>query len=313
MSLVNPQNLQRLKFLFDLHGYVIVRNVLDKDELDSANRAIDLHEFQVRSSEGIRNASSTSPFGGGRGRMDMGGMLGWSEGQRDVFRKCLAHPNLVSVLHELLGTGYRLDHSPLVIGQEKGSEGFELHGGSLTSDGKFIPELQYRCKNETIYNTLLGVSFQLSGQQLDEGGYCVVGGSHKINFPPPKDIMNGSDSDFFRDYVHQPVTNPGDVILFSEATIHGCLPWKSDRQRRIALYRFSPSHLAFARGYTDPSWPASFTQGLTEEQAAVILPPYLNMYDRPYLDENGKLSTVPRGRSQAKKDFDNQVFGARYY
>ena len=86
-------------------------------------------------------------------------MLGWEGQGGEVFRNMLAHPNLVEYLHVLVGEGYRLDHSPLVIGQEKGSEGFSLHGGSLTSNNEFIPELQYVCRQGSIYNSLLAASF----------------------------------------------------------------------------------------------------------------------------------------------------------
>lgn len=56
----------------------------------------------------------------------------------------------------------------------------------------------------------------------------MVGGSHKINFAPTSEIMNGEDPEFLENYVKQPVCGAGDVVLFSEATIHGCLPWTAD-------------------------------------------------------------------------------------
>jgi hypothetical protein len=51
------------------------------------------------------------------GRLDMGGMLGWEEPHREIFRNLLAHPKLVPYLHMVIGEGYRLDHSPLIIAQ----------------------------------------------------------------------------------------------------------------------------------------------------------------------------------------------------
>ena len=77
------------------------------------------------------------------GRFDMGGILGWDAPHRDSFRKFLCHPNVVPYIHLLVGKGYRLDHSPLVIAQQKGSEGFSLHGGSITPDGDLTPDLLY--------------------------------------------------------------------------------------------------------------------------------------------------------------------------
>ena len=34
--------------------------------------------------------------------------------------------------------------------------------------------------------------------------------------------------------------NAGDVVIFTEATTHGTLPWKGAEQRRNIIYRFSP-------------------------------------------------------------------------
>ena len=47
-----------------------------------------------------------------------------------------------------------------------------------------------------------------------------------------------------REHVYQPVTKAGDVVFFSEATVHGAAPWTAEHQRRIALYRFAPSEIA---------------------------------------------------------------------
>jgi len=303
--------MDRVKFLFDLRGYFIIRNVLSPREIDLANSAIDKHKFYERK-DNLRLTKDNSKLSGdmSSGRLDMGGMLGWSEGS-DIFREFLVHPKVVPYLNELVGEGFRLDHSPLVIAQNIGSEGFSLHGGSISSrSGKFVPQLQYVCKEKTIYNSLLAVSFQLTDHNEGSGGFCVVPGSHKINFKPSLEMMDGSDEDFFSDCVVQPVTKAGDVILFSEATIHGCLPWKANYQRRVALYRYSPSNIAFARGYST-GWPDSYLNGMTKQQLSVMQPPYHPIYDRECLDSDSNI--VSKGRSKEKKEFDQLVFSEPYY
>lgn len=302
--------MERAKFLFDLRGYIVLRQVLSETEVKLANEAINRHEFHEREGS-VRLATKESKFSGEGGRYDMAGMLGWKNGDNEIFRKLLVHPKLVPYLHLLVGKGYRLDHFPLILAQNKGTEGFGLHGGPITSSGNFIPQLQYVCKNNEIYNSLLAVSFQLTDHNKDDGGFCVVPGSHKINFPPLHELMQGEDQELNNECIVQPCTKAGDVILFSEATIHGCLPWKADYQRRVALYRFSPSHLAFARGYSD-SWPSEFLDGMTDEQLTVMQPPYHPMYDRPCLNSDGSLGQ-PRTRSEEKKNFDKLVFGRDYY
>lgn len=311
--------LKRARFLFDLNGYIVIRNVLSAEELAQANAAIDRHrgEFAERSEDIVRNTPSGTrkelAGDGTTGRLDLGGMLGWSEKQdRDVFRQMLVHEKLVPYFHMLLGTGYRLDHSPLVICQKYGSEGFSLHGGPVLEDGQMNRDLLYACHGEQVHNSLVAASFQLSDHNQGDGGFCVVRGSHKMNFPMSPEMKNGEDEEFLRDYVVQPETKAGDVVIFSEATVHGSLAWTvENRERRIALYRFAPSNFAYARGYSE-GWPSSYLDGMTPEQLGVMCPPYNSRFDRPLLDEFGK-SANPKTRDPEKKAFDKKVFGVEYF
>merc|ERR1711865_538399 len=84
-----------------------------------------------------------------------------------------------------------MDHLPLGILQNRGSEGFALHGGPLNSEGQFNPTLQYRCMAGTMFNSLLAMSVQLSDHDAGDGGFCVVSGSHKANFPVPRAFLDG--------------------------------------------------------------------------------------------------------------------------
>ena len=111
--------------------------------------------------------------------------------------------------------------------------------------------------------------------------------------------------------VHQPITEPGDVILFSEATVHGCLPWVAEHQRRVALYRFAPATVAYGRAYF-PSWPAQVLDRCTEMERSVLEPPYASRVDRPHLADNGASVQIQQ-RSPAKKDFDRTVHGTDYF
>jgi ectoine hydroxylase-related dioxygenase (phytanoyl-CoA dioxygenase family) len=49
----------------------------------------------------------------------------------------------------------------------------------------------------------------------------------------------------FREHICQPATKAGDVVLWSEATVHGATAWRGAHQRRIALYRFAPPNMGY--------------------------------------------------------------------
>ena len=87
-----------------------------------------------------------------------------------------------------------------------------------------------------------------------------------------------------QEHIRQITGKAGDVVIFTEATTHGTLPWTADHQRRSLLFRYSPGNLAYAKGYL-PTWPESMLEGLTPEQRAVLEPPYHTRLDRPVLEE----------------------------
>eukprot|EP00392_Amoebophrya_sp_AT5.2_P008456 g8477.t1 len=243
------------RFMFDLNGYMVLRNVFSPDEISQMNAVVDRRKASVvyREAAKLKNASASGSYAGAsaaaqHSRGDLGGIL-----QEKIFRSVLTHPRLVPYYTALLGKGFRMDHQPFVIVQSKDSEGFSLHGGPVGgADHCPIPELQYHCQNGHILNSLLAVSVALADAPENSGGYCVVPGSHKLNFSMPTDFAEGSSErgrQFFQEHVRQPVLKKGDVVLFSEATIHGAMPWKGAHERRVALYRFAPANFGYGRMY----------------------------------------------------------------
>ena len=122
------------KYLFDLNGYIIVRNVFSPEEIRTANRIIDKHASLLRErvDDSVKNTAKGSGLAGeeGKARSDMGGVLEWGEDSA-IFQSVLSHTKLVPYYHTLVGQGYRLDHLPFVISATKGCEGHALHGGTI--------------------------------------------------------------------------------------------------------------------------------------------------------------------------------------
>lgn len=169
-------------------------------------------------------------------------MLYWEKPYCQVFRNVLTHPRLLPYYTTLLGHGYRLDHQPLLIVQGKDSEGFALHGGPREPrSGRFNPELQYRCDGGEPWTSLLAVSVQLCDHKPGDGGFCIVRGSHKLNFPVPDAMANG-ESDAFREHIHQPVSYPpphphhGSADLVVNAPLGGCVVARASTTRTSTGY-----------------------------------------------------------------------------
>mmetsp|Transcript_24706 Transcript_24706/g.36225 ORF Transcript_24706/g.36225 Transcript_24706/m.36225 type:complete len:387 (-) Transcript_24706:28-1188(-) len=309
------------KYLFDLNGYIIVKNVLNKSEIQSANEAINQHEHEMiqRSIPELRNAKKgTKMYGSGPSRKDLGGILEWPNDESNVFKSILAHSKLLPYYHTLLGKGYRMDHLPFLIAQDVGAEGFQLHGGTVDCEsGRYNPHLAYNCFRDTLHCALLGVNVFLSDVNPGDGGFCIVPGSHKSNFAMPMEMIHG---EAYNEFIVQPTIEAGDVVLFSEGTVHGSLPWNNPTtQRRSALYRFAPATNAYGRSYFRHEeedglcrWPEAMYENLTDAQRAVLEPPYANRLDRPNIDEDGETVEITT-RNEKKKEHDQQVFKTKYF
>ena len=88
-------------YLFDLNGFLVIRNAFSPEEVAKANAAIDANADKLKERKGKLRTSalygreSHALAGDGEtGRIDGGGLLGWDAPHADVFRSVLAHPSL---------------------------------------------------------------------------------------------------------------------------------------------------------------------------------------------------------------------------
>jgi hypothetical protein len=248
VSLARRQDTARMtaeeKFLFDLEGYLIVRRVLTAGEVEALRSIADQK----------RSATSDRPKW-----CRLFGTSSWGP----PYRALIDHPKIIPYLIELLGPKFRLDHD-FCIFMTKGGRDQDLHGGSTINN----PDHWYAHRDGMLRCGLTAVVFCLSEASAGDGGFCCVPGSHKSNFLTslPADVRNYQRRPH---YVVQPAVEAGDAIIFTEALIHGTLPWTADHERLVLLYKYSPGHSAWMSNYYDLT---RYTD-LTERQKRILAPP----------------------------------------
>ncbi len=255
----------REKYLFDVQGYLVVRNFLTPEEVARLNEAIDANRDRMTEHEGTY-------------------MMEWEHPWCEPFREMLAHPKAIPYLNTMHGRGWRLDHSPVVFYARPGTEGLKLHGPGHMFDGSQY----YIYKNGTMRCGMVSFQYQLADIKPGDGGFCCIPGSHRANYPCPPEILECDEAE---DIVHHVPCKAGDLLIFNEATTHGTLPWKAAHERRTLMYRFSPKYLHFAGGYYQSQFP-EWVNELTEAQRAVLEPPYI--YNRPLIEPDGQTIVRPR-------------------
>ena len=255
------------RYLFDLTGYLVIKDVLTSEEVERCNAAIDCHIDQLREMDRSLAGGSKALSGTSR-RKDLGGMLAWERPWCEPFRQFLVHPQIKPYLDGILGEGYRLDHGPGMIAMDEGTEGGTLHGGGIERPN--FSEA-YFFKDGRIYTGLTVVEYMLADEGPGDGGLAVIPGSHKANLPCPQSMKLWEK---YQEIVVEVNAKAGDAIIFSETLTHGTLPWQAEHQRRALLYKFSPGFQAYSAGAHQITYP-DYIEDMTPEQRAVMEAPHI--------------------------------------
>jgi hypothetical protein len=232
------------QFLFDLEGYLVLKQVLSAADVAALNAIADKRAPALSEGRAYGRVFRASAWG-------------------PPYQALIDHPRIVPYLVALLGPQFRLDHDYCIF-MARGGTGQELHGGESDEN----PDHWYKYRDGVMRNGLTVVTFCLSRANDGDGGFCCIPGSHKSHFA----TSLAADVRSYRrrpHYVVQPPLEAGDAVIFTEALIHGTAPWTANHERRALLYKYSPGHSAWMNEYYDVG---EYT-GLTEQQKRILAPP----------------------------------------
>jgi hypothetical protein len=229
------------KFIFDLDGYIVVKDVLTEAEVNAVNAITDEKQKLKEAGKEVGRPSTWGP----------------------VFQSMLDHPKILPYLLEFIGPKIRIDHDYAIF-MEMGQSRGRLHGGDNGLEG----DHWYKYRDDVIRTGLTVVTFFGAPAGPGDGGFCCIPGTHKTNFLTsiPQEVR-----EFQRNahYVRQPVVEAGDALIFTEALVHGTTQWTADHQRRAYLYKYAPGHSSWASSYYD----TALYEHLTEQQERMLAIP----------------------------------------
>ena len=209
------------KYLFDLHGFLIVEDVLSDAQCELAKAKI---------RERMQPMEKTPDGYDARGTWYRAGDL---VNAGEPFITLIDHPRLIAVLTEIIGPKLRLEgHYSFV--RTKGCPPFEMHGGHRGGRVNF----RYYVQGDRIFTGLTVVSFAL--QEIDEahGGFACIPGSHKSDFPVPQEDrarLFAVDGPLVRN-----IAAPrGSAIIFTETLAHGANTWQAEEPRYGLFYKYN--------------------------------------------------------------------------
>ena len=265
------------KYLFDLRGYLVVKNALTAEQVGDLSQRLeqrrDIEKERANTRQITRAGSDRTVFDdpddpawSARSLLEWGG----------TYIDLIDLPTVAAYLETLLGVNYRLDHDYLNINNAESRSKLYLHGGGQGAGGPNDlvgatdgGQCYYRYSNGRFFNGLVAVGFELDDVDAGDGGFACVPGSHKANVALPENWRISEHQEDIPQCVDQVAASAGDAIIFTEACAHGTVPWRGDNERRTIFYKYCPHAVAWSPCYYN----SDNYDELTENQQAMLMPP----------------------------------------
>ena len=231
-------------YLFDLRGYVIIKNAIPQELVDRLNLAIEpyldmqylewrgnVQRFDNNGNAGIELQNIVE---GGQPFEELIDAPGYHE---RLLRYCGEKDSYVE--------GLFIDECFASIRRTGGY--FPFHTGS--EDG--VIRGQYRFVNGHFRCGQVNMLLALTDIGPGDGGTMVIPGSHKANFIHPG-VSRGWDETQRIDQVEGAIEvhlKRGDALLFVDAMSHGASTRTTPGERRVCIFRFGPLWGATRYGY----------------------------------------------------------------
>ncbi|BDI30587.1 hypothetical protein CCAX7_26380 [Capsulimonas corticalis] len=251
-------------YLFDLNGYLILKDAVEPALLASLNAAFD--EFPpLEQSEWWGNAQRRDYTG------DTGFELHNCVEAGSPFEQLIDHPSWINLVKRYCGEydsyieGLFIDEAIASIRRSGGHHPAHSGGYKGALRGRYqYDHGVFRCGQCNIIVALTEIG-------PGDGPTMVVPGSHKSNLPHPGagDYSRGDRMDDLAGAVPA-YLNKGDALLFVDGLMHGgSSRARTDGERRVTIYRYGPVWSAPRFGY---EYSPALLDRLTPERRRILQP-----------------------------------------
>ncbi len=219
------------RYLFDLFGFLHLKNVLTPEELEAASEAANRY---------IDSAPKDRPQHFEGSKEEKGFSHGFAFDR--ALEKLVFLPAVWPIVLELTNGKPMLVSGTMMLDDPQGhTKAVQLH---CARDDYGFESARYEVRHDRIYCDDFVVFPYLDDVHPGDGGILVLPGSHKSQFDRPRQLFSQG---LIEGEVPPGVLNitpaAGDVVVMPECVTHGVLPWKpADRQRRVLTLRYRPHH-----------------------------------------------------------------------
>jgi ectoine hydroxylase-related dioxygenase (phytanoyl-CoA dioxygenase family) len=221
----------------EINGYVIIENLLTKDEIGRLVDTLYDIEAAYRKTGELRgehchySATEEHFF-----RIDNLPHLA------PAFFDYLTHPFILAMAEEIVGGSIRLEQSDAHIHRAKAEARYGFHRG--------INPGYAHTANGLYHFSFVKALTNLTDLGPDDGGTTVIAGTHKV----PMEVDNQAIIQAAMDdpnLIHQVIAPAGSTLLFYESLMHSSGIIRSDKDRLLILGGYTPMMFQTWNGY-DP-------------------------------------------------------------
>ena len=218
---------------FDTLGYCIIHQLLSHSDVQSISKTLD----QIKINEYLLPGTDVVL---GQQRDDGTAFISNIASASRLLTELAFNERVISILKLVMNENFRLNHSNSIIST----------GGSTYPHMAGVPihnKAFYHTRGDRVLSSLTKLVIPIKNNTPENGGFAVIKGSHKANFPIPYPKRSKEEYSLL-EYVDIKV---GDALLFTEAMTHGSLENIQGLERQMVFYCYSLDYM--------PDWG---TQGL---------------------------------------------------
>ena len=217
------------RYLFDINGYLHIRQVLNAEELAAAQAAVDryISTPEEELAEGFSRSEDGKYYANGF-----------------AFDKALealvVHPGIWPIIKEFTHDCPAFSRETLIVDTHQ-HEPFGLH---CAREDYGWQSTRFDTREGRIFCDDFVIFPYFDDVFPGDGGLLVVPGSHKAAFDRPPRLFNGgviANREGIPDGIVNVTPRAGDVVVMTEMLVHGTLQWQPrNRQRRLLVLRYRP-------------------------------------------------------------------------
>jgi len=272
------------RYHLEVFGYVVVEDMLSPSEIKTLYDALHALKDEFMAGEDPWNSTIRGATIGGKDDIDNRVVFGHLLEAHPVFLEHAAKPRIVGCVEEALGQRVRVVEQAAYINSRNPDAPYEGPGRYLWH--RINPDSMTYRDNGLTHSHFAKTLTNLTDLGPDDGGTCVIAGSHKIDAPEEAMVKAARENP---DLIHQVTAPAGSTLVFYETLLHATGDITSDRERTIIINGYKPWNvIGEYKEFSD-----EFRARLPEELEPLIYGTDLNprMRRRPLGADPGTLDT----------------------